>query len=43
MPTGWRPEDVTQTNPIEIIEDPYNYQKYDLIKIICFYFGVAFN
>ena len=29
MPTGWRPDDVTQTNPIEIIEDPYNYQKYD--------------
>ena len=32
MPTGWRPEDVTQTNPIEIIEDPYNYQKYDSNK-----------
>ena len=29
MPTGWRPDDVTLTNPIEIIEDPYNYEKYD--------------
>ena len=29
MPTGWRPDDVTLTNPIEIIEDPYSYEKYD--------------
>ncbi len=29
MPTGWRPEDVQLTHPIEIIEDVYNQEKYD--------------
>ena len=29
MPTGWRPDDVTDNYPIEIIQDPYTYQKYD--------------
>ena len=29
MPTGWRPDDVTHNYPIEIIQDPYTYQKYD--------------
>ena len=28
MPTGWRPEDVKEKYPIEIIEDPYSYEKY---------------
>ena len=29
MPTGWRPADVIGKYPIQIIEDPYAYQKYD--------------
>ena len=28
MPTGWRPEDVKEKYPIQIIEDPYTYEKY---------------
>ncbi|MEZ5058588.1 MAG: sterol desaturase family protein [Saprospiraceae bacterium] len=28
-PTGWRPEDVAEKYPIEIIEDPYAQKKYD--------------
>ena len=28
MPTGWRPEDVKEKYPIQIIEDPYSYDKY---------------
>jgi sterol desaturase/sphingolipid hydroxylase (fatty acid hydroxylase superfamily) len=28
MPTGWRPEDVKNKYPIQIIENPYQYQKY---------------
>ena len=28
MPTGWRPEDVKEKYPIQIIEDPYSYEKY---------------
>ncbi|MBX3421668.1 MAG: sterol desaturase family protein [Pirellulaceae bacterium] len=29
MPTGWRPEDVQQTYPVEIIVDPTTLHKYD--------------
>ena len=28
MPTGWRPKDVAEKYPIEIIKDPYNFKKY---------------
>ncbi|MFK7932326.1 MAG: sterol desaturase family protein, partial [Saprospiraceae bacterium] len=28
MPTGWRPADVVEKYPIEVIEDPYSYDKY---------------
>lgn len=28
MPTGWRPKDVAHKYPIQIIEDPYNFEKY---------------
>ncbi len=28
MPTGWRPDDVKEKYPIQIITDPYNRQKY---------------
>ena len=29
MPTGWRPEDVREKYPVNIIEDVYEYRKYD--------------
>lgn len=29
MPTGWRPEGFAEKYPIEVIEDPYTYKKYD--------------
>ncbi|WP_046745305.1 sterol desaturase family protein [Kordia zhangzhouensis] len=29
MPTGWRPKDVKEKYPIPIIEDVYNFQKYN--------------
>ena len=29
MPTGWRPEDVKEKYPYSIIEDVYNFKKYD--------------
>lgn len=29
MPTGWRPSDVIDKFPIQIIDDPYSYKKYD--------------
>ena len=29
MPTGWRPSDVSTSEPIDIIEDVYAYEKYD--------------
>ena len=29
MPTGWRPADMQEKYPLQIIEDPYSYQKYD--------------
>lgn len=29
MPTGWRPKDVAKKYPIETIEDPYNFKKYE--------------
>lgn len=29
MPTGWRPEDVKLKFPLEKIEDPYHFTKYD--------------
>jgi len=28
MPTGWRPEDVKEKYPIEVVEDVYNMEKY---------------
>jgi len=28
MPTGWRPDDVKEKYPVEIIEDPYSQVKY---------------
>lgn len=28
MPTGWRPEDVKEKYPIQIIQDVYNFKKY---------------
>ena len=28
-PTGWRPADVVEKYPVEKIEDPYHFQKYD--------------
>lgn len=28
MPTGWRPADVRDAYPVEIVEDPYNMEKY---------------
>jgi hypothetical protein len=32
MPTGWRPNDVKDLYPIEIIEDPFTYNKYETAK-----------
>jgi sterol desaturase/sphingolipid hydroxylase (fatty acid hydroxylase superfamily) len=32
MPTGWRPDDIKDLYPIEIIEDPYSYNKYETAK-----------
>ena len=29
MPTGWRPDDVQVSHPIQIIEDVYAYEKYE--------------
>ncbi len=29
MPTGWRPADVAKRYPLQIITDPYTYEKYD--------------
>jgi sterol desaturase/sphingolipid hydroxylase (fatty acid hydroxylase superfamily) len=29
MPTGWRPKDVDEKYPIKIIENPYNFKKYE--------------
>jgi len=29
MPTGWRPADVADKYPVNKIEDPYNFQKYE--------------
>lgn len=29
MPTGWRPDDMVSRRPIEIITDPYSYEKYE--------------
>ena len=29
MPTGWRPKDVKEKYPIAIIDDVYNFQRYD--------------
>jgi alkylglycerol monooxygenase len=29
MPTGWRPEDVKEKYPVEIIENVYQFEKYD--------------
>ena len=29
MPTGWRPKDVAKKYPIQTIEDPYNFKKYE--------------
>lgn len=29
MPTGWRPKDVAEKYPVAIIEDPYNFKKYN--------------
>lgn len=29
MPTGWRPADVEARFPVEKIDDPYNFEKYD--------------
>ncbi|MCL4141492.1 UNVERIFIED_CONTAM: hypothetical protein GTU68_024742, partial [Idotea baltica] len=29
MPTGWRPTDVSEIYPLEIIEDPYAHHKYE--------------
>ena len=29
MPTGWRPQDVKEKHPVEVIEDVYAYEKYD--------------
>ena len=29
MPTGWRPIDVAKKYPIQTIEDPYNFKKYE--------------
>ncbi len=28
MPTGWRPEDLVSTNPVNSVEDPYRLNKY---------------
>jgi len=30
MPTGWRPEDVKEKYPIDIVTDPYSREKYDV-------------
>ncbi len=29
MPTGWRPEDVSATHPVPVIDDVYGFDKYD--------------
>jgi alkylglycerol monooxygenase len=31
MPTGWRPDDVAAKYPVQKIDDPYTYEKYDTI------------
>ncbi len=31
MPTGWRPADVVDKYPIQIIENPHTYEKYDTV------------
>lgn len=30
MPTGWRPEDVKEKYPITVIEDVYNFERYNI-------------
>ena len=32
MPTGWRPEDVINSYPLEIIQNPFEYKKYSTKK-----------
>jgi len=32
MPTGWRPEDVAESYPLEIIQNPFEYEKYSTKK-----------
>ena len=32
MPTGWRPNDVKNAHPLEVIQDPYSYKKYNTKK-----------
>ena len=29
MPTGWRPKDVMAKYPVKIIEDVYNFKRYE--------------
>lgn len=45
MPTGWRPEDVRDKYPVDVIEDVYGYRKYDpqlnkLTKMWCWAEGI---
>jgi hypothetical protein len=43
MPTGWRPLDVTELYPIEIIDKPYEYSKYKNPKNIFLNFWSCFQ
>ena len=43
MPTGWRPDDVTKTNPMKLLKTLITIKNMIQIKIKCFCFGVAFN
>ena len=43
MPTGWRPKDVSEKFPIQIIEDPYNFNKYSSTQNKLFIFYAVFQ
>ena len=47
QPTGWRPADVAEKYPVDIINDVYNFKKYDLkpkpLLIVWSYFQLSIN
>ncbi|PCJ92694.1 MAG: sterol desaturase [Flavobacteriaceae bacterium] len=43
MPTGWRPEDVKEKYPIEIIENVYHFDKYKATASVAFQWYAIFQ